>query len=162
MSKMAAAPVRLQYMRWDEHGYDNYGPPVMYDYKAGVDGSGNMTALDWVSYTIGGGSVTPVFEATGAGTWAATQPARAASTSDTIYKVSTSSKRVLAKNIPLYSGGFRNSYLRAPGAQQSHFAGEQVVDELAYAAGMDPLAFRAQNIDATTVTGQKWIAAMNA
>jgi CO/xanthine dehydrogenase Mo-binding subunit len=162
MSKMAGAPVRLQYMRWDEHGYDNYGPPVMYDYKAGVDGSGNMTALDWVSYTIGGGSVTPVFEATGAGTWAATQPAGAAGTSDTIYKVSTTSKRVLAKNIPLYSGGLRNSYLRAPGAQQSHFAGEQVVDELAHAAGMDPIAFRTQNIDATTVTGQKWLAAMNA
>jgi CO/xanthine dehydrogenase Mo-binding subunit len=162
MSKYAGAPVRLQYMRWDEHGYDNYGPPVMYDVKGGVDASGNMTALDWVSYGLGGGALTPTFEATGAGTWAATQPLGGPGTSDTIYKVSTTGKRVLAKSIPLYSGGFRNSYLRAPGAQQSHFAGEQVVDMLAYESNMDPVAFRAQNIDATTLPGQKWLATLNA
>ncbi len=34
MSKLVGAPVRVQYMRWDEHGYDNYGPPEMMD----VDG----------------------------------------------------------------------------------------------------------------------------
>ena len=26
MSQLAGAPVRLQFMRWDEHGWDNYGP----------------------------------------------------------------------------------------------------------------------------------------
>jgi nicotinate dehydrogenase subunit B len=162
MSKLAGKPVRVQFMRWDEHGYDNYGPPAMYDVKAGVDASGNMTALDWVSYGLGGAAVTPTFESTGAGVWAASQPAGNAGTSDTIYKVATTGKRVLAKSIPIYAGGLRNSYLRAPGAQQSHFAGEQVVDELAYAAGMDPIAFRAQNIDGTTLTGQKWLATLNA
>ncbi|HEX4519152.1 MAG TPA: molybdopterin cofactor-binding domain-containing protein [Gaiellaceae bacterium] len=162
MSKIVGAPVRVQYMRWDEHGYDNYGPPEMMDVTGGVDSSGNMTALDWTTYIIGGAAVTPTFEATGAGSWAATQPTGAASTTDTIYKVATTGKRVLAKNIPLYSGGFRNSYLRAPNGQQAHFASEQIVDELAHASNMDPIAFRQQNIDATQITGQKWIAAMNA
>ena len=31
MSQLAGAPVRLQFMRWDEHGYDNYGPAMMFD-----------------------------------------------------------------------------------------------------------------------------------
>ena len=34
MSQLAGAPVRLQFMRWDEHGYDNYGPAMMFDIQA--------------------------------------------------------------------------------------------------------------------------------
>ena len=26
MSQLAGTPVRLQFMRWDEHGWDNFGP----------------------------------------------------------------------------------------------------------------------------------------
>ena len=26
LSQLVGAPVRLQFMRWDEHGWDNYGP----------------------------------------------------------------------------------------------------------------------------------------
>jgi nicotinate dehydrogenase subunit B len=162
MSKVVGAPVRLQFMRWDEHGYDYYGPPVMYDVKAGADASGNIVGLDWVSYTQGGASVTPATEAIGAATWPPTPAVGAAGTSDTIYKVATTAKRILAKSFPLYNGYLRSSYLRAPGAQQSHFAGEQVVDMLAHAANMDPIAFRTQNIDGTQVTGARWLAAMNA
>jgi CO/xanthine dehydrogenase Mo-binding subunit len=161
MSQIVGKPVRLQYMRWDEHGYDNYGPATMYDVTGGVDANGNIVALDWVSYTQAGASVTPTTEATGFNTWPATAAVGAAGTSDTIYKVATTGKRVLAKSFPLYSGAFRSSSLRAPGAQQSHFAGEQIVDELAHAANMDPIAFRRQNIDPTTNAGQRWLAALD-
>ena len=34
MSQLAGAPVRLQFMRWDEHGWDNYGPAIMADIRA--------------------------------------------------------------------------------------------------------------------------------
>ena len=37
ISKEVGKPVRLQWMRWDEHGWDAYGPAAMYDVKAGVD-----------------------------------------------------------------------------------------------------------------------------
>jgi CO/xanthine dehydrogenase Mo-binding subunit len=164
LSKLSGAPVRLQYMRWDEHGYDNYGPATMYDVTGGVDSSGNITALNWTSYTGGGASVTPTTEAIGSSAYAAAQPSGAASTSDTIYKVSTATgnKMLTTKSFSTYNGYLRNSSLRAPGAQQSHFAGEQIVDELAHAANMDPVAFRVQNIDGTTVTGARWLAALNA
>jgi nicotinate dehydrogenase subunit B len=161
MSQLTGKPVRLQYMRWDEHGYDNYGPATMYDVTGGVDASGNMVALDWVSYTQAGASVTPTTEATGFNQWPATAAVGSAGTSDTIYKVATTGKRVLAKSFPLYNGAFRSSSLRAPGAQQSHFAGEQIVDELAHAANMDPIAFRRQNIDGTTTAGARWLAALD-
>ena len=35
MSQLAGAPVRLQFMRWDEHGWDNYGPAVLADVRGG-------------------------------------------------------------------------------------------------------------------------------
>ena len=37
MSQLAGAPVRLQFMRWDEHGWDNYSPAVLADLRGGVD-----------------------------------------------------------------------------------------------------------------------------
>ena len=44
---------------------------------------------------------------------------------------------------------FKTTFLRAPDTPQSAFAAEQVVDELAYTAKMDPVAFRLQNIATT-------------
>ena len=40
MSQLVGAPVRLQFMRWDEHGWDNYGPPQLMDVRGGVDANG--------------------------------------------------------------------------------------------------------------------------
>ena len=40
MSKAVGAPVRLQMMRWDEHGWTHYAPAALYDMRAGVDASG--------------------------------------------------------------------------------------------------------------------------
>ena len=45
MSQLAGAPVRLQFMRWDEHGWDNYSPAVLADLRGGVDARGNIVAL---------------------------------------------------------------------------------------------------------------------
>ena len=43
------------------------------------------------------------------------------------------------------------------------FASEQTIDALAHVAGMDPIAFRIQNIDASQTSGvARWIAVLNA
>jgi CO/xanthine dehydrogenase Mo-binding subunit len=48
-------------------------------------------------------------------------------------------------------------HLRAPMAPQTAFASEQLIDELAYAAKMDPLAFRLKNIaNWTQDPQQRW------
>jgi CO/xanthine dehydrogenase Mo-binding subunit len=162
ISKNVGKPVRLQWMRWDEHGWAAYGPAAMYDVKAGVDGSGNLTALDWVSYGQAGTSLQTTSELVGFATWPANPGNGGPATSDTIYKVSNTAKRVLAKTQPLYGGSFKSDPLRAPGAPQSHFAGEQLMDEIAYTLNMDPLALRKQNIDGTTMVGARWLAALDA
>src|SRR4051812_9594202 len=38
-SMLGGTPVRVQFMRWDEHGWDNYGPAQSMDIRAGIDAS---------------------------------------------------------------------------------------------------------------------------
>jgi nicotinate dehydrogenase subunit B len=64
---------------------------------------------------------------------------------------------VVGKSLPLLSGYFKSAPLRAPGALQATFASEQMVDELAFAAGIDPVAFRRQNI-----TSDRWLGVLDA
>ena len=52
MSQLAGAPVRLQFMRWDEHGWDNYGPPQLMDVRGGVDANGNLVATEQTIMTV--------------------------------------------------------------------------------------------------------------
>ena len=37
ISKLTGKPVRLQYMRWDEHGWDNYQSAMLIDVRGGAD-----------------------------------------------------------------------------------------------------------------------------
>jgi len=54
----------------------------------------------------------------------------------------------------VYNATDSNRAMRAPGHPQASFAMESLVDELAYAAGIDPLAFRKTNLDSETYTRQ--------
>ena len=47
-----ASRCALQFMRWDEHGWDNYGPAQMVDIRAGVDANGNLTAFEFTDFGI--------------------------------------------------------------------------------------------------------------
>src|SRR4029077_13951908 len=58
-SLAVGAPVRLQWMRWDEHGWDNYGPATMWDVKGGIDANGKLVAWDATSFGMGSPSRTP-------------------------------------------------------------------------------------------------------
>jgi hypothetical protein len=42
MSQAVRRPVRVQFMRWDELGCDNYVPPHLADVCGGVDVAGNI------------------------------------------------------------------------------------------------------------------------
>src|SRR5262249_59623350 len=58
--------------------------------------------------------------------------------------------KVIGKSLPLQNNYFSVSFLRAPNNPQSAFATEQAVDELAWMAKMDPLAFRLKNVATAT------------
>jgi CO/xanthine dehydrogenase Mo-binding subunit len=39
LSQAVGRPVRVQFMRWDEHGWDNYGPAHVAEVRAAIDGA---------------------------------------------------------------------------------------------------------------------------
>jgi CO/xanthine dehydrogenase Mo-binding subunit len=64
------------------------------------------------------------------------------------------SRRVTTKILPA-DRYFKSSFLRAPLAPQSLFGYEQMIDELAFAAKIDPLQFRLQNVASNTFEAQR-------
>ena len=129
----------------------------------GVDAHGKIVAADWTAYGQAGTTIDTTKELLGTATWPATPASGGPTPSDTGVYGATGygptyiyQRRVLAKTQPLYGGSSRRA-LRAPNAPQSYFASEQIVDELAHAAKMDPIAFRKLNIDPTSLLGARWL-----
>ena len=172
MSKAVGAPVRLQMMRWDEHGWTHYGPAIMYDMRAGIDAKGNMVAYEATGFGQGGTGLYTARELLGAGPGSPSATANALPTKvngsgavtenlSPWMKVSGTNYKVINKPIDSTMGILLSGALRAPGAQQTTLADAQIMDMLAVAAGMDSLAFRLQNMN-TDLDGQRWAATLQA
>ena len=150
-------------MRWDEHGWDQFGPAQATDVRAGIDATGNIVAYDYTAYNHGWTQVVESaaelagHAASGRSPAArSTRPRRARSTR-------SPNRRVTSKVVNGYDGFLKGIWLRAPGAPQATFASEQTIDALAHAANMDPIAFRLQNIDATQTSGVgRWVGVLDA
>jgi nicotinate dehydrogenase subunit B len=156
-------PVRVQWMRWDQHGWDHYGMANLWDVKMGADANGHIVASDWQTYGQAQSNIDQTKLRWGTASWPALPGNGGIAPQDTLYSFvtkGTGATRVLAKTQPLYGGAFKCNFLRAPSAPQQFFASEQIVDELAHAANMDPVAFRRQNIDGSTVAGARWLAVL--
>ena len=172
MSKAVGAPVRLQMMRWDEHGWTHYAPAIMYDMRAGVDANGNIVAYEATGFGQGGTSIYTGRELLGSGPGSPSATANAlpskvngaGAVTENLspwMKVSGTNYKVINKPIDSTMGIFHSGPLRAPGAQQTTLADAQTMQMLAVAAGMDDLAFRLQNMN-TDLDGQRWAAVLQA
>ncbi len=152
LSKLAGAPVRLQLMRWDEQGWTRYGPAIMHDMRGGVDANGNIVAYEATAFAQASTS-TPAAQVLGFGVVPA-PPGSGGTNAENLgpmYKVANNALgnqgfRLVSKTQTQAMGMFQNGTLRAPSGPQTAFASEQFVDMLAEAAGMDPVAFRVQNM----------------
>ncbi len=144
MSQLAGAPVRVQFMRWDEHGWDNYGPAQMMDIKGGVDSKGNLVATDATIFGVPYYTTLPPEAMTGQSQVFSQVGSFDTTNTGTQYRLAN--RRVIGKSLPLENNYFKSTFLRAPNAPQTTFAYEQLIDELAHAAGMDPYQFRLQNV----------------
>jgi nicotinate dehydrogenase subunit B len=163
LSQAAGKPVRVQFMRWDEHGWDNFGPAQATDIQAGIDANGRIVAYDYTAFNHGWTQVIETSAQLAGTPLPATPPVGMIDTtsSGSFYKIPN--RRVTGKNVNGYKAFMKGTYLRAPGAPQALFASEQTIDALAHAANLDPIAFRAQNIDTTDTNGTgRWMAALNA
>jgi nicotinate dehydrogenase subunit B len=148
LAKAMGRPVRVQWSRADEHGWDPKGPPTLMDMRASMDAEGNVTAWEgdfYMPQQTPGGFLVPLVAATLSGMPAADHiaPGNVFQNSAVQYKF-PNTKSVCKR---LETTPFRPSWIRTPGRMQNTYANECFMDELAAAANMDPLAFRLKYLD---------------
>ncbi len=152
LSRAAGAPVRVQWSRQDEHGWEPKGPAQLDEAKAGLGADGRISAWDFADYgqpwTASG--LTPLLASLQVGI----MPTNPGSPNGTqsggeIYDVPN--QQILAhlinwhfpEPIPL-----RTSNLRAPGDIARCFASESLIDEIAADLKVDPVEFRLRHLAA--------------
>jgi CO/xanthine dehydrogenase Mo-binding subunit len=148
-------PVRVQWMREQEHAWEPFGPAMVTKVSAALDGEGNI--IDW---DYGVWSNTHSMRPGGAGSLLAGQhmaqpfavPAprpipqpEGGGDRNAIPLYKIPSARVVHHFLP--DMPLRVSALRALGAYMNVFSVESFMDELAQAAGTDPVEFRLRHID---------------
>jgi nicotinate dehydrogenase subunit B len=152
---LPGTPVRVQWMREQEHAWEPFGPAMVTKLKASLDGSGAIS--DW-NFEVW--SNTHSMRPGGAGSMLAAQ------------HMAQPFAVPAAKPLPLPEGGgdrnaipiytfpnahvvhhfipdmpVRISAMRALGAYHNVFSIESFMDELAVAAGADPVEFRLKHLD---------------
>ena len=146
LSRAVGKPVRVQWMRQDEHGWDPKGPPTLLDFQATVDGSGKV--LSWQSdvYIPDKPKDVAVKLLTGELAGLAREDAHPGNIHQDLaipYQV----ENIRATAHWLAETPFRPSWIRTPGRMQNTFGNESFIDELAAAAGVDPLEFRIRHLN---------------
>ena len=145
LSKTVGQPVRVQWMRHDEHGWDPKGPQQLLDVRAALDAAGNIVAWEtemWVPDAAPGARALLAADAArisqehGSGSGAITQNGDPPYAAEHVRVVAH-----LIKGTPL-----QLSNLRAPGKIANVFAVEGFTDELAAAAGIDAVEFRTKRL----------------
>lgn len=148
-------PVRVQWMREDEHGWEPYGSAMVSNAKARLDGAGTITDMQYEVWSCSHN----------------TRPGAAGNLVPARY-LQTPFEPPVPKPIPQPTGGgdrnaiplykignvrvvhhfitampLRVSALRALGAYMNVFALESFMDELANAARADPVEFRLRHLE---------------
>ena len=141
LSREAGKPVRVQWSRADEHGWDPKGPPTLIDLHAALDSGGNVVA--WESEAYLPDRHKP---------WGVTLVAAdlAGLPKDDSFPGNIHQGLAVPYGFPnvhasanwLAETPFRPSWIRTPGRMQNTYANECFIDECAAAAGVDPLEYR--------------------
>jgi len=158
LSQAVGKPVRLQFMRWDEHGWDNYGPAHVGEVRAAADSDGRIVAYEYNGWQHNW-AVVETSAQLAFGTQAAERDGGAAQQVSplnlgSMYDVPN--LKLVNHRVPGL-GYLKGGWLRSPLDLSFSFASEQAIDELAYRLGMDPYAFRQRNIK-----DARWLAVLDA
>ncbi len=148
MSHLTGHPVRVQWMRHDEHGWDPKGPATVHQLRGGLDADGAIAGWDHEAW------IPAFFETTIIGSVLAGRTARIPSIhlweDPILYDIPAS------RQLAHYQGdigsaendgvGLISAWIRSPVQLQATFASESFFDELAAAAGADPVELRLKGL----------------
>ena len=118
LAKEAGRPVKLQWTRAEEFTWAYFRPAALIEVEAGLDARNSIIAWDFTNYNSGGSAL------------------------DTPYRIPHTRVRFVESDAPLRQGSYR-----ALASTANNFAREAFTDELAEAAGKDPLEFRLAQLD---------------
>jgi nicotinate dehydrogenase subunit B len=145
LSKTIGRPVRVQWSRQDEHGWDPKGPQQLLDLRAGIDAGGRLVAWDtqmWIPSNRRGARILLAAQGAGLPQDSGRDAAAIFENGDPPYEADH--VRVLAhwmRDTPL-----NPSNLRAPGKPANVLAVEGFTDEIAAVLKVDPLEFRMRRL----------------
>jgi CO/xanthine dehydrogenase Mo-binding subunit len=151
LSQAVGKPVRVQWMREDEHVWEPHGPAMLVEVRGAVDDQGRVSAWDYQVWTPTHSTRPGGFAANLLPGMLVNPPPPAAENSFVGGDRNAPSNYTFVNNRVtvhwLNSSPIRVSALRSLGAMANAFANESFMDELAYAAGVDPVQFRLDHLD---------------
>jgi CO/xanthine dehydrogenase Mo-binding subunit len=154
MSQGVGQPVRVQYMRQDEHTWENYGTAMVLETRAGLDAAGSVIGWDAANWTASRGSrpgppgnlptgVLAGFPEVPPAASPPASPPLGPDSSNSVTSYDFPNHRVITHSV---RSRFFTGPLRSPSRIQNTFANESFMDELAYAVSQDPIAFRLKHL----------------
>jgi CO/xanthine dehydrogenase Mo-binding subunit len=160
MSQDAGKPVRVQFMRWDEHGWDNFGPAHVGEVRAAADANGKIVAYEYHGWQHGwsGTEASAQLAGTPVGEFI---PAQAMGvqgvnrlTCGGQYRIA--SLKLVNHKLPV-TEYLKAGWLRSPLDLSFAFVSEQAIDQLAFLLKIDPYEFRRSNI-----ADDRWLGVLDA
>ena len=148
-------PVRVQWMREQEHAWEPYGPAMLTEAKAALDAGGRIVSWEYHVWSNthstrpgSAGSLMPAWHLATPFTPPAPTPIplpEGGGDRNAIPLYALPNARVVQHFIAAMP--VRVSALRALGAYMNVFTIESFIDELAQSAGVDPVDFRLRHLD---------------
>jgi len=160
MSQEAAKPVRVQFMRWDEHGWDNFGPAHVGEARAAADVNGKLVAYEYHGWQHGWSGTEASAQLAGSpvGEFIAA-PAMGVQGVNRLtcggqYQIAN--LKLVNHKLPV-TEYLKAGWLRSPLDLSFAFVSEQAIDQLARQLKIDPYEFRKRNI-----ADERWLGVLEA
>jgi isoquinoline 1-oxidoreductase len=140
LAKAVGKPVQVMWSREEEFFYDTFRPAAVVKIASGVDGNGKMAFWDYDVFFAGDRGAAQFYSVANHRT------------------ASRGSGFGSAREVhPFATGSWR-----APGNNTNTYARESHIEAMAAGAGVDPVQFRLDNLDATTTDGRRIIGVLKA